>query len=249
MGRAMKRDLRTWCPREEAESIKRALLRAVARYMSKREDCPVMWTRGDTVLKSPAHTYTHNESLVSSLATSRGVPTAVWATDGSCIDGRVGYGLVSGVEGGKQIKAGVDGPQTNNTAEAMAILHALLDTDGEVALTIITDSQISIDSINTLLARGNPSHRLVCNYAVFRTICDIIKTRAPGSVTRVKVKAHEIDEEGEDAAATTEQLMNKGADVCAKKATEPGEGPILLQYPFHNLKKAVLKDEGVMCEV
>jgi len=130
----------------------------------------------------------------------------------------------------------------------MAILHALLDTDKEVALTIITDSQISIDNINTLLARGNPSHKLVCNYAVFRTICDIIKTRAPGSVTRVKVKAHEIDGEGEEAAATTEQLMNKGADVWAKKATEPGEGPILLKYPFHNLERAVLKDAGVMCE-
>ena len=61
----------------------------------------------------------------------------------------------------------------------------------------------------------------------------------------MKVKAHEIDEEGAEDDATIEQILNRVADAQAKRGRD---GPLLLSYPVHNMERAFLSIGGKVSE-
>ncbi len=113
----------------------------------------------------------------------------IW-TDGACVyngrpNARAAWAFVSG----KTERAGlVDGKQTNNIAEALAIYYALewAAEKGHKKIKIYSDSQISINNLKK-------AHYLIkANTEIFKKIFDIIKENKL-EVIFVKVLGHSGD--------------------------------------------------------
>jgi ribonuclease HI len=100
------------------------------------------------------------------------VDVNIW-TDGACRangteQAKAAWAFVSGEYEDSGI---VEGKQTNNTAEAYAIYHALLWAvkEGQKKVKVHTDSQISIHSLT------KPVHKVVANREIFAKIQDLIQ--------------------------------------------------------------------------
>ncbi len=117
----------------------------------------------------------------------------IW-TDGACIHNgtpraRAAWAFVSG----KTERAGlVDGKQTNNIAEAIAIYHALVWAAEKNfrKIKLHTDSQISIHGVN------KPAHLVKANREIFEDIQKVI-TGCHLDVEFVKVLGHSGEPENE----------------------------------------------------
>lgn len=100
-----------------------------------------------------------------------GVDIEIW-TDGACVyNGTERASAAWAFVSGKVEKSGrVEGKQTNNTAEAYAIYHALLwaATEGYKKILIHSDSQISIGNLR------KPYEMVKENQEIFRLISEVI---------------------------------------------------------------------------
>ena len=169
MGRSIKRDLLTWCAPSQAESIKRALLRAIAHYMGNHAECPVCWTSTEIIKRQISQNGPiHSGNVVTLTDDYHG---KVWATDGSFKTGEgVGYGMADSPQEGTTISARTDGPKTAGTGESMGIMHGVIASPDDEPFRILTDHKFSTDTIQSLL---NPHEKLrgqTSNLCVYRTI-------------------------------------------------------------------------------
>lgn len=113
----------------------------------------------------------------------------IW-TDGACVyngrpNARAAWAFVSG----KTERAGlVEGKQTNNIAEALAIYYALewAAEKGYKKIKIHSDSQISINNLK------KPHYLIKANSEIFKKIFDVIK-KTNLEVIFVKVLGHSGD--------------------------------------------------------
>ena len=114
------------------------MLRAIRRYRHEPYTLPVADLDLQYLMKDPRH------ELFST-------PTEEWATDGSAKHGATGYGMNTMVQGGVERYHKMPGKQTINRGEALAVLHCLLETKLENAVTIYCDSQTTISSSEKLM--------------------------------------------------------------------------------------------------
>ena len=132
---------------------------------------------------------------------------SIW-TDGACVNNgtpraRAAWAFVSG----KTERAGlVDGKQTNNVAEALAIYHALVWAAEKNYRTIKlhTDSQISIHGVN------KPARLVKVNREIFEDIERVIKG-CHLTVEFVKVLGHSGDENNERVDKLANDLARQGS--------------------------------------
>jgi len=117
------------------------------------------------------------------------VDVNIW-TDGACRSNGTGQAKAAWafVSGDYEANGLVSGKQTNNTAEAYAILHALrwAAEKGHRRIRIHTDSQITIHSLQ------KPSETVKANREIFQQIADLI-TEKNLSVMYEKVPGHSHD--------------------------------------------------------
>jgi ribonuclease HI len=137
--------------------------------------------------------------------TSRQYDTHIWTDGASRGNGtdnaRAAWAFVSG----KTEKAGrVIGKQTNNTAEAYAIYHALLwaAEEGHKKVKIYTDSQITLHGL------AKSPERVKENREIFQLIQDVISANGL-TVNYEKVPGH-ADNEGNNRA---DRLANELAGI------------------------------------
>jgi ribonuclease HI len=129
----------------------------------------------------------------------------IW-TDGACIyngtpRAKAAWAFVSG----KKEQAGlVEGAQTNNRAEGLAIYHALVWAAGKkfTKIKLHTDSQISIHGVT------KPSHLVKANREIFEDIEQVIKG-CHLQVEFVKVLGHSGDINNERVDKLANDLARK----------------------------------------
>lgn len=125
----------------------------------------------------------------------------IW-TDGACrnngtADARAAWAFVSGDYEAAGI---VEGKQTNNTAEAYAIYHALLWAveKGHRRIRVHTDSQITIQSLLKHHAK------VKANQEIFKKIADLIgENNLEVSYTKVPGHADDVNNNRADKLANT----------------------------------------------
>ncbi|KAG6824561.1 hypothetical protein H0H92_006467, partial [Tricholoma furcatifolium] len=149
-------------------------------------------------------------------------------TDGSCIHNgttiaRVGAGIWYGADDprNKALRLPMDMENSNNTAEAIAILEAVHDADPGITLKILTDSQLVMRELTTLLAKHEDEGWLKTeNRDVIKTTVEALRRRS-GLTILQKVKGH-AGVEG-----------NKGADALANEGArkeDPDENHICSRW-------------------
>lgn len=130
----------------------------------------------------------------------------IW-TDGACINNgtpraRAAWGFVSGTTE----KAGlVEGKQTNNVAEGLAIYHALAwaAEQGYKKIKLHTDSQISLFNLNK-------HHSLVkVNQEIFKNIAEVIDKNNL-KISFIKVLGHSGDPNNDRVDKLANDLARKG---------------------------------------
>jgi len=122
-------------------------------------------------------------------------PVSIW-TDGACVNNgkptaRAAWGFVSG----KTERAGkVEGKQTNNVAEGLAIYYALLwaAEKGYKKIQLHTDSQISLFNLK------KPASKVIANREIFENIEKVIAENGL-AVSYKKVLGHSGDPNNERA--------------------------------------------------
>lgn len=130
----------------------------------------------------------------------------IW-TDGACVfngrdNARAAWAFVSYSAAGETEKAGlVDGKQTNNVAEALAIYYALswAAEQGYKKIKLYTDSQISLYNLK------KPIEKVIANREIFEKIADLID-RSALSVHYEKVLGHSGDIHNERADRLANEL-------------------------------------------
>jgi len=130
----------------------------------------------------------------------------IW-TDGACVangtpQARAAWAFVSG----KTEKAGlVEGKQTNNVAEGLAIYHALkwAAATGAKNIRLHTDSQISLFNLQ------KPPEKVKMNAEIFYNIAKIVQNNKL-NVTYVKVLGHSGDEQNERVDRLANGLATMG---------------------------------------
>lgn len=131
----------------------------------------------------------------------------IW-TDGACINNgtpqaRASWGFVSG----KTERAGlVEGKQTNNIAEALAIYHALVwaAEKGYRRIRLHTDSQISLHGIK------KTPHLVKANKEIFEDIARVIQGTHL-QIDFIKVLGHSGDYNNDRVDKVANDLARKGA--------------------------------------
>ena len=131
----------------------------------------------------------------------------IW-TDGACRSNGTGKAKAAWafVAGDKEASGLVSGKQTNNTAEAYAIYHALLwaTEKGHKNIKIHTDSQITIHSLQ------KPFEKVKANREIFQQIAELIKAKDL-TVVYEKVPGHADDENNNRA----DRLANTLAGISS----------------------------------
>lgn len=130
----------------------------------------------------------------------------IW-TDGACVHNgtpraRAAWAFVAG----STEKAGlIEGKQTNNVAEAMAMYHALswAAEQGYKHIKLHSDSQISLNNMK------KPTHKILQNREIFEKIAAVI-TINNLKVTFEKVLGHSGDPNNERADKLCNGLAAKG---------------------------------------
>ena len=186
--------------------------------------------------------------------TRASVETRHWGTDGSESEGTAGFGLCVDGTGRLDISSKVDGKQTINRAEALAVLHALLVTkppahtqENETHfLHIYSDSQVTIDSMEKVYSGKYNRFRFykdISNVSIFSAINMIrVRLREEHGIELVmhKVDAHKYDEVPiEEITDDWGGLLNKQADTLAKEGRRHGE--VRLKQPYHRCARAVFE--------
>ncbi len=131
------------------------------------------------------------------------VDVEIW-TDGACVfngteKAKAAWAFVSG---DFESRGFVEGKQTNNTAEAYAIYHALLwaSEKGHKQIRIHSDSQITLHNL------VKPVEMIKENRIIFERIADLIKNNAL-EVSYQKVAGHAGDENNERADKLANSLV------------------------------------------
>ena len=128
----------------------------------------------------------------------------IW-TDGACVyngtpNAKAAWAFVSG----ETERAGrVEGKQTNNVAEGLAIYYALLwaSEKGYKKILLHTDSQISLFNLR------KPANKVKMNQEIFANIESVIK-KSGLIVTYKKVLGHSGDPNNERADALANRLAS-----------------------------------------
>ncbi|KAG6807317.1 hypothetical protein H0H92_008017 [Tricholoma furcatifolium] len=136
-------------------------------------------------------------------------------TDGSCKDNGslgaiAGAGVWYGNDDARNVSARLPKniENSNNSAEAIAILLAIRNTRSEATLRILTDSKVTMDGLTRLLHKHENEGWLgAANKNIIKTIVDSLRTRK-GLTIFEKVKGHSNIE------------GNEGADKLAKKGSD-----------------------------
>ncbi len=144
----------------------------------------------------------HPGPLLKGEGISSGYDVEIW-TDGACVyngtpRAKAAWAFVAGkVEIGGQ----VEGKQTNNVAEGLAILHALswAAEKGYKKIQLHTDSQISLFNLK------KPASKVIANREIFEDIEKVIATNGL-EVTYKKVLGHSGDPNNERADALANGL-------------------------------------------
>ncbi|KAF6742599.1 ribonuclease H-like protein, partial [Ephemerocybe angulata] len=146
-------------------------------------------------------------------------------TDGSCTnpgfqEAKAGSGVWFGEGDARNLALRVPPslPQTNNSAESLAVLAALRSIPRERDVIVKTDSKFVIDSLTLLRNKAEDSDWLLhSNREVLEPIVSEVRRRR-GTTSLVKVKAHAgiIGNEQADALAA------KGADVLVATPVDLG---------------------------
>ena len=134
----------------------------------------------------------------------RKIDVDIW-TDGACVfngqaNARAAWGFVSG----KTEHAGlVEGKQTNNVAEALAIYHALLwaADQGYKTIQIHSDSQITLHNLE------KDPREIKNNQEIFQMIADVIAIHGL-TVSYIKVTGHANDENNNRADKLANDLAS-----------------------------------------
>ena len=131
------------------------------------------------------------------------VDVEIW-TDGACVfngteKAKAAWAFVSGTF---ESRGFVEGKQTNNTAEAYAIYHALLwaARKGYKHIRVHSDSQITLNNL------VKPVEMVKENRVIFERVADLIKGNAL-EVSYQKVVGHAGDENNERADKLANSLV------------------------------------------
>ncbi|KAF6746108.1 ribonuclease H-like domain-containing protein, partial [Ephemerocybe angulata] len=122
------------------------------------------------------------------------------------VDARAGSGMFFGRDSRKNAAVRVPDDQTNNRAEAFAILRAIEACHPHQTLDIYSDSEYAINSLTTWASGSAAVGWRVRNGDVFGDIAHLLRMR-PAGVTLHKVKAHS----GHAANDAADALAKEGA--------------------------------------
>ncbi|KAK7016922.1 hypothetical protein R3P38DRAFT_2541128, partial [Favolaschia claudopus] len=134
-------------------------------------------------------------------------------TDGSCLhngmrNARAGAGVYFGPNSPLNASLRVHGDQTNNRGELLAILYAIYSAPSNRALTVYSDSQLSIRSIVYWAPRNAEMGWKCANADILKDIVSWIRFRtAPVRFVYVKAHAGNSHNEAADKAAKNGALI------------------------------------------
>ena len=223
--------LRTSFPHPHANKLSSYLAKSVIEFRSDNMRCPFQLIS--------------NERLIPRTLRQKVDSTKV-ATDGGHAAGKAGLGVYFCNRPGDlhrpvAIASACPGKQTNNRAEAFAILLAMLMARPDQDIEIVTDSQCSIDSLRRVCAvtRSPKLETDVANYCVFETVRQVRSERT-GEVSLTKVKSH-TEKRGHN------YVINGFADCLATLGVRDA-GPPVMREPVHNLRPCTLILGGEIVE-